>query len=187
NAGRDQLAFFDAHAQLGRLDKHFILLQAGYPVHLRLAGVKLRNELQSPLHASPPSACLMIGYPRSPPCSRVTARHFFIVSLATCRAAALSHACPTASSNRLLNGALLGSCSTFSAFTAHCGHRTRYSSSTTVVWYSKHAKSRTSRSYTSQISLTRRLQLEHTTFWWPDLRRTHSFSALAASSISVRL
>ena len=87
---------------------------------------------------------------------------------------------PTASSNRLLNGALLGSCSTFSAFTPHCGHRTRYSSSTTVVWYSKHAKSRTSRSYTSQISPTRRPQLEHTTFWLPDLRRTHSFSALAA-------
>src|SRR6266705_2196929 len=43
---------------------------------------------------------------------------------ATCRAAALSHACPTASSNRLLKGALLGSCSTFSAFTPQSGHRT---------------------------------------------------------------
>src|ERR1019366_107708 len=96
--------------------------------------------------------------------------------LATCRAAALSHACPTASSNRLLNGALLGSCSTFSAFTPHCGHRTRYSSSTTVAWYTKPAKPRTSRSSTSQISLTPRPQFEHTTFRLPDLRRTHSFS-----------
>src|SRR5689334_4709946 len=32
---------------------------------------------------------------------------------ATCRAAALSQACPTASSKRLLNGALLGNCGTF--------------------------------------------------------------------------
>src|SRR5207253_2418754 len=57
--------------------------------------------------------------------------------LATCRAAALSHACPTASSNRLLKGAWLGSCSTFSAFTPQSGHRTRYRSSTTVVWVLK--------------------------------------------------
>lgn len=47
---------------------------------------------------------------------------------ATCRAAALSHACPTASSNRLLNGALLGSSGTFSILTPQSGHLTRYTS-----------------------------------------------------------
>src|SRR5215831_5396914 len=40
---------------------------------------------------------------------------------ATCRAAALSHACPTASSKRLLNGALLGSSGTFSTLTPQSG------------------------------------------------------------------
>src|SRR5438093_3920936 len=98
--------------------------------------------------------------------------------LATCRAAALSHACPTASSNRLLKGALLGSCSTFSAFTPQSGHRTRYRSSTTVVGYSKQAKSRTSRSSTSRISLTRRPQPEHTILRLPGLRRTPQLQRL---------
>src|SRR5947208_12617079 len=64
--------------------------------------------------------------------------------LATRRAAALSHDSPTASSNRLLNGALLGSCGIFSAFTPQSGHRRRYNSTDTVVRYSKHGRSRTS-------------------------------------------
>jgi len=88
--------------------------------------------------------------------------------------------------NLLLKGAWLGSCSTFSAFTPHFGHRARYSSSTTVVEYSKQALSRISRSYTTQISLTRHPQPEHTTLRLPGLRRTHNFSALAPSSISAR-
>src|SRR5580700_2174612 len=46
--------------------------------------------------------------------------------LATRRTAALSQANPTASSKRLLNGALLGNCGTFSVFTPHSGQRTRY-------------------------------------------------------------
>jgi hypothetical protein len=62
---------------------------------------------------------------------------------ATCRAAALSHAWPTISSNRLLNGALLGNCSIFSALIPQFGQRTRYNSITTVVPYSKHGRSRT--------------------------------------------
>ena len=62
------------------------------------------------------------------------------------RAAALSQDSPTASSNRLLNGALLGNCGTFSAFTPQSGHRRRYNSTDTVVRYSKHGRSRTSRS-----------------------------------------
>src|SRR6266571_8175170 len=63
---------------------------------------------------------------------------------ATRRAAALSHAKPTASSKRLLNGALLGNCSTFSALRPQSGHLNRYSSITTLVRYSKHGRSRTS-------------------------------------------
>ena len=42
---------------------------------------------------------------------------------ATWRAAALSHACPTASSNRLLNGALLGNCGTFSILMPQSGQQ----------------------------------------------------------------
>ena len=64
---------------------------------------------------------------------------------ATRRAAALSQACPTASSKRLLNGALLGNCGTFSIYAA-VRALTRYTSTTTVVRYSKHGRSRTSRS-----------------------------------------
>jgi len=43
----------------------------------------------------------------------------------TRRPAALSQATPTASSKRLLNGALLGNCGTFSALIPHSGQRTR--------------------------------------------------------------
>src|ERR1035437_5773508 len=49
---------------------------------------------------------------------------------ATRRTAALSQASPTASSNRLLNGALLGNCGTFSVLMPQSGQRTRYSSIT---------------------------------------------------------
>src|SRR6266567_4047645 len=66
--------------------------------------------------------------------------------LATRLAAALSQAWPTALSKRLLNGALEGNRGTFSVFTPQSGQRTRYSSTTTVVRYSKHGRSRTSRS-----------------------------------------
>ena len=65
---------------------------------------------------------------------------------ATRRTAALSQANPTASSKRLLNGALLGNCGTFSVFTPQSGQRTRYNSITTVVRYSDQGRSRTSRS-----------------------------------------
>jgi len=103
---------------------------------------------------------------------------------ATRRAAAFSQDSPTASSKRLLNGALLGNCATFSAFTPQSGHRIRYNSTTTVVRYSKHGRSRTSRSYTSAISLTPRPHPEQTHL--PAFRRTHSFSSFAGSSISLR-
>jgi hypothetical protein len=65
---------------------------------------------------------------------------------ATRRTAALSQANPTASSKRLLNGALLGNCGTFSVLIPQSGQRTRYSSITTVARYSDHGRSRTSRS-----------------------------------------
>ena len=68
---------------------------------------------------------------------------------ATCRAAALSQACPTASSKRLLNGALLGNCGTFSILIPQSGQQTRYTSTTTVVRNSMQGKSRTARSLTS--------------------------------------
>jgi hypothetical protein len=63
--------------------------------------------------------------------------------------AALSHASPTISSNRLLNGALDGSCSIFSTPTPHSGHRKRCTSTTTVARYTLHGRSRISRSRTS--------------------------------------
>jgi hypothetical protein len=67
------------------------------------------------------------------------------ICMATCRTAALSQVCPTASSKRLLYGALLGNCATFSARKPQRGHFTRYISTTTVVMYSKQGRSRTSR------------------------------------------
>ena len=73
--------------------------------------------------------------------------------LATWRAAALSHACPTDSSKRLLKGALLGNWATFSARNPQRGHFIRYVSTTTVVEYSKQGRSRTSRSLISWILL----------------------------------
>ena len=66
--------------------------------------------------------------------------------LATWRTDAPSHANPTASSKRLLNGALLGNWGTSSTFAAHGGQHTRYTPMTTVVRYSPHGRSRTSRS-----------------------------------------
>jgi hypothetical protein len=56
---------------------------------------------------------------------------------ATCRAEALSQACPTASSKRLLKGDLLGNGGTFSTLIPHSGQFTRYSSITTVVVWAR--------------------------------------------------
>ena len=53
---------------------------------------------------------------------------------------------PYRPSKRLLNGALLGNCGTFSVFTPQSGQRTRYNSTTTVVRNSKQGRSRISRS-----------------------------------------
>ncbi len=103
---------------------------------------------------------------------------------ATWRTDALSHANPTASSKRLLNGALLGSWGTFSTRTPHCGQHTRYSSMITVVRYSPHGKSRTSRSLASCAPLNFRPHPEQISFRFPGWRRTHKRKALAASSIS---
>jgi hypothetical protein len=64
-----------------------------------------------------------------------------IRSRATGRADALSQACPTASSKRLLNGALLGSSGTFSTLTPHFVHFTRYTSMHTAVLNSLHGRS----------------------------------------------
>src|SRR3982075_1358933 len=83
---------------------------------------------------------------------------------ATCRAEADSQACPTASSKRLENGALLGSCATLSIFGPQVGQRTRYNSTTTVALYSDHGRSRTSRSVTSWISQQCCLQPEQISF-----------------------
>src|ERR1019366_6059115 len=79
------------------------------------------------------------------PCSLIKSTKTVSEMLAQ-RADALSHANPTASSKRLLKGALLGSCGTFSTLPPHCGQHTRYTSMITVVRYSPHGKSRTSRS-----------------------------------------
>ena len=106
--------------------------------------------------------------------------------LATWRTDALSHANPTASSKRLLKGALLGSCGTFSTLTPHFGQHTRYTSMTTVVRNSPHGKSRTSRSLQSCASLNFRPHPEQISFRFPRLRRTHKRSVLAVSSISCR-
>ncbi|HLK68950.1 MAG TPA: hypothetical protein VKU19_36210 [Bryobacteraceae bacterium] len=65
---------------------------------------------------------------------------------ATWRADALSHAWPTASSKRWLKGALLGNSGTFSIFTPHAEHFTRYTSMCTVVWNWLQGRSRTARS-----------------------------------------
>ena len=61
NGNGDLLALFNAYAQAGGLDERFRPLQPGYLVQLRLAGVELRDELQSPLPLSPPSAYQMRG------------------------------------------------------------------------------------------------------------------------------
>jgi hypothetical protein len=53
----------------------------------------------------------------------------------------------------LLKGALLGNWGTFSARNPQRGHFIRYVSTTTVVEYSKHGRSRTSRSLISWILL----------------------------------
>ena len=52
--------------------------------------------------------------------------------------------------------------------------------------YSKQGRSRTSRSYAWTTTLTSRPHPEHTNCRCPRLRRTHSFSVLACSSISWR-
>src|ERR1035441_9907340 len=99
---------------------------------------------------------------------------------ATRRTGALSQVSPMASSKRLLNGALLGSCSTFSRLIPQSGQRTRYSSITTVVRYSKQGRSHTSRSYAVTISRTRCPQPEHTSLRFPRFRRTHKRRVFAA-------
>ena len=69
--------------------------------------------------------------------------------LATRLTGALSQASPTASSKRLLNGALLGTCGTRSTLTPQSGHRTRCTSITTVAVNALQGRSRTSRSLKS--------------------------------------
>src|SRR6516164_3488718 len=69
-----------------------------------------------------------------------------IRSRATRSVGALSQLIPTASSKRLLKGALLGKESTFSVFKPQSGQATRYNSITTVALYSDQGRSRTSRS-----------------------------------------
>jgi hypothetical protein len=56
---------------------------------------------------------------------------------------------PTEPSNRLVYRALLGSCGICSVFTPQFGQRSRYSSTITILMYSKHGRSRTVRSITS--------------------------------------
>src|SRR5579862_5486206 len=80
NVGSDLLAFFDAHAQPGRLDERFGSLPTGQLAHLCLAGVALRDQLQGPFHGPPPSVYQIRGYPSSPGYSTATGPHFFIVS-----------------------------------------------------------------------------------------------------------
>src|SRR5580658_864671 len=106
---------------------------------------------------------------------------------ATCRADALSQACPTASSNRLLYGALLGNWATFSARNPQRGHFIRYVSTTTVVEYSKQGRSRTSRWHTSWIGSAPTCcpHPEQISFNPVFFRLTHSFRCLPCSSISM--
>src|ERR1700733_6383212 len=105
--------------------------------------------------------------------------------LATCRADALSHARPTASSNRLLNGALLGSNGTFSTLTPQSGHFTRYTSMCTAVLNSLQGRSRPlapgSHSVVELASAAGTLQ-----FAVPPLTPHHSSRTLLFSSISCR-
>ena len=105
---------------------------------------------------------------------------------ATCRAAALSQACPTISSKRLLNGALLGTWATFSARNPQRGHFIRYVSTAMVVEYSKQGRSRTSRSQISWILLAATCcpQPEQINFSPVFFRLTHNFSFFPGSSIS---
>ena len=65
---------------------------------------------------------------------------------ATCRTEAISQASPTASSNRLENGALPGNRGTFSRFTPQSGQWTRYTSTNTVAVNPLQGRSRTARS-----------------------------------------
>jgi hypothetical protein len=93
---------------------------------------------------------------------------------------------PTASSKRLLNGALPASNGTFSTLTPHSGHFTRYTSMNTVVRNALQGRSRTARSLTSHASVNLRPHPEHSSLRFPRLRRTQSFSAFPLSSISCR-
>src|SRR6266568_1173035 len=122
----------------------------------------VRNLSCLPLYNSSTPICRKRGgrrlasqrskYRRSIPRTVLSGRS---IRRATWRADALSQACPTASSNRLLYGALLGNCGTFSALIPHSGQSTRYNSTTTRVLNSKHGRSCTSRSYTPWILWTR--------------------------------
>src|SRR5215472_3013961 len=75
---------------------------------------------------------------------------------ATRRRGVLSQACPTASSKAPAKRRLTGQQRYFLRLNPHSGQPTRYSSITTVVRYSDHGRSPTSRSLTSAISATLR-------------------------------
>ena len=89
-------------------------------------------------------------------------------------------------SNRLLNGALLGNSGIFSTFTPQSGHRTRYTSISTVV-LELTPRQIAHRPFIDLVDrLNLRPQPEHTSFRFPRLRRTHSSRILFFSSISCR-
>ena len=108
------------------------------------------------------------------------------IATPTWLAAALSQASPTISSNRLLNGALEGSCSILSTRSPHSGQRSRCTSTTTAARYTLQGRSRISRSRTSRTSCNRRPHPLHSNPRCTGFRRTHNFSVFPFSSNSYR-
>ncbi len=104
--------------------------------------------------------------------------------LATRRAAALSQASPTASSNRLLNGALPRQLLDVFGFdpAIQAAQTVQLDNDRRTVLKARQIPNFPLVDFA--ISTTVRPQPEHTSL--PPLRRTHSFSVLASSSISLR-
>jgi hypothetical protein len=104
---------------------------------------------------------------------------------ATGRAAALSHASPIASSNRLLKGALLGNCGTFLTLVpqsaTHSIDFDRHRGPELHAGQIPHLPLRT-----SCASSSLRPHPEQISFRWPRFCRIHNFNVFAFSLISCR-
>ena len=161
----------------------------GSPVSRLL--ITIMNFWLFPRYSSSTPICFKAGFRRDPAHrsrQRRSIARTVLVGIRNCFATwiaeAPSHAPPTASSKRLLNGALLGSCTTFSTRGPQSGQRNRHNSTITVALYSLHGRSRISRWSTSWIVPTCLPQPEQIRFLVPAFRLTHSLSVLAFSLIS---